>query len=63
MTLSSLVKKPQSRQQPSETDIRKVSALLAENKRRAENILLSIKLSLPSEISRIDKLDKTDIYE
>lgn len=58
MTLSALIKTPYRSQQPAEIDIRKVAMLLEENRRRAENILLSINLSFPSEVARIESLSR-----
>jgi len=52
MSLKELVR-PQMRSLPSQIDQNKVSQLLASNKRRAEDILLSIKLTLPAEVSSV----------
>jgi hypothetical protein len=44
------------RQVPSKTDTAKVAQLLAANKKRADAILLSIKLSLPTQVDSVEKV-------
>jgi hypothetical protein len=56
MSLKELLPQTKGRKQnPNEIDKDKVSQLLASNRRRAADILLSIKLTLPAQVSSVTK--------